>query len=351
MALGRGGWRKTLPASSEGSPERFARFLAAHGWAGADCRPLAADASFRSYHRVRLDGRGAVLMDAPPDKEKPAAFRQIAELLQGLALSPPAILAADLERGLLLLEDLGDETFTRALAKGAEEAALYRLATDVLIALHRRWRPELGGGLPHYDEGRLLEETLLLVDWAWPALKGTPAPAAARESYLAAWRAVLPAAEAVPPTLVLRDFHVDNLMVLPGREGIAACGLLDFQDAVLGAPAYDLVSLLRDARRDVPTALAETMLDRYLAAFPTLDDEAFGRAYWTLGAQRNAKIIGIFTRLSRRDGKHGYLRHLPRVWCLLEAELAHPFLTPVRGWFDQHFPPPLRRAPEQGEQA
>ncbi len=150
----------------------------------------------------------------------------------------------------------------------------------------------------------------------------------------------------LPPTLVLRDFHVDNLMLLRDRSGVRRCGLLDFQDAVLGPPSYDLVSLVEDVRRDVPDALRRAMTERYLAAFPTLDREAFLRSAAILAAQRNCKILGIFTRLWRRDGKPGYLAHIPRVWRLIEHDLRHPALAPVAGWFDRHLPPIVRRLPD-----
>ncbi len=183
--------------------------------------------------------------------------------------------------------------------------------------------------LPPYDEARLLAEAVLLVDWYLPAVLGAPPSIALREEYLALWRAVLPlACEPFRPTLVLRDFHVDNLMLLPGRGGTCgAAGLLDFQDAVVGPPAYDLVSLLEDARRDVPEALRRAMTERYLAAFPELDRADFARAAAILAAQRNCKILGIFTRLWRRDGKPAYLGHIPRLWRLVEHDLRHPALA------------------------
>jgi len=336
------------------TPDRAAAalaFLEAAGWSGAAVTPLAADASFRSYHRVRLGGERAVLMDAPPDREKPAAFLQVAEILATLRLSAPRILAEDLAGGFLLLEDLGDRTFTRALAEGAEEAPLYRLATDTLIALHRRWDPALGAGLPAYDAESLPAETELFLDWTLPALTGETVAPIVREQFRAAWEAVLPPAFALPPTLVLRDYHVDNLMVLPGRRGVAACGLLDFQDALLGSPAYDLVSLLQDARRDVPQAVARKMLQRYRAAFPELDTDIFEAAYWALGAQRTTRILGVFLRLDRRDGKPAYLAHLPRLWRLLGAALERPALAPLAAWFDRHVPAALRRVPERGAAA
>lgn len=330
------------------------RFLVRAGWHGARRQVLAADASFRRYDRVWRDGATAVLMDAPPPQEDVRPFLRVARTLRDLGLSAPEPFAADEQAGLLLLEDLGDRTFTRALAAGDDEAALYRLAIDALIALQRAWA-ERGAAqpaaraLPAYDEARLLDEALLLTDWALPALTGRATPQDVRASYSAAWRAVLPAAyRHVPETLVLRDYHVDNLVYLSGRDGIAACGLLDFQDAVLGPASYDVVSLLEDARRDIAPTLAETMLARYLGAFPALDRDAFATSYAVLGTQRAAKIIGIFTRLSRRDGKHQYLAHIPRVWRLLGADLAHPALAPVAEWFDREIPAALRTAPGAG---
>ena len=185
---------------------------------------------------------------------------------------------------------------------------------------------------------RLQREADLLIDWFLPAVTGAPAPAAVAAEYRAVWRALYPLADAAPPTLVLRDYHVDNLMELPGRAGVAACGLLDFQDALIGSPAYDLVSLVNDARRDISPALRDAMVERYLAAFPALDRESFLAAAAMLSAQRNCKIVGIFTRLMARDGKPVYLQHIPRVWRLLEADLVHPALAPLKVWLDGGHP-------------
>jgi aminoglycoside/choline kinase family phosphotransferase len=319
-------------------------FLAQAGWDGAARRKLAGDASFRHYDRLAMNGSTAVLMDAPPPHEDVRPFLAVTRLLQGLDLSAPRVLAENVEAGLLLLEDFGDGTFTRRLAAGDDEQALYTLAVDLLILLHRRFEPT-GTDLPSYDEPRLLAEAALLVDWYLPAIRGTPTPPALRDSYFAAWRRVLPLAGAAPTTLVLRDNHVDNMMVLPDRGGIAGCGLLDYQDAVLGPASYDLVSLLEDARRDVPPALAAAMKARYIAAFPNLDRAGFAASYAVLGAQRSCKIIGIFTRLCVRDGKPTYLAHIPRVWRLVEQDLRHPALAPVAGWLEEHLPPEERRTP------
>lgn len=324
----------------------IAHFLDAAGWPGAGIRLLAADASFRRYHRVHRNGATAVLMDAPPQREDIRPFMRMALHLRSLGLSAPAILAADESTGLLLLEDLGDDTFTRLLAAGANEVALYRLAVDVLIHLHRLpGSVALPAALPVYDERRLLEEALLLPDWFLPAITGRAADDGVRGAYAQAWREALAETLAQPATLVLRDFHVDNLMQLAGRPGPAACGLLDFQDAVAGPAAYDLMSLLEDARRDVAPSVCEAMLARYLAGTGTGDAGAFIRSFKVLAAQRHAKVIGIFTRLDRRDGKPLYLPHIPRVWRMLEAALHNDALAPVARWFERHVPTERRRAP------
>jgi aminoglycoside/choline kinase family phosphotransferase len=307
---------------------------------------LAGDASFRRYYRVCRGRERAVLMDAPPPHEDIRPFVTVARLLCRLGYSAPAIRAIDRAAGLLLLEDLGDETYTRLLAGGADEAALYTLAIDLLIDLHRRFDPAAdGAALPPYDDRRLLDEAALLVDWYMPAVFGEPPENGLRQEYLGLWRALFPIARAAPDTLVLRDFHVDNLMRLAGRAGVAACGLLDFQDAVIGPVSYDVVSLLEDARRDIPAALRARMLARYRDAFPALDWTAFEASYAVLGAQRSAKIVGIFTRLCRRDGKPQYLPHIPRVWRWLEGDLEHTALAPARAWFDRHVPPDRRIVP------
>lgn len=334
--------------------------LRSWGWDTAAIAPLAGDASFRRYFRL-VDTRGTrVLMDAPPPDEDVRPFVAVAGLLAELGFSAPAVLAADAEAGFLLLEDLGDATYARALAEGAEEADLYGLAVDTLASLHERFgqderfgRAGAGSGqagydLPDFTGERMIAEAMRLPDWVWPAMAGTPPPGHVRDEWVAAWRAVLACPLGVPTTLVLFDFHIDNLVWLRDRPGIAACGLLDFQDAVRGPAPFDLVSLLEDVRRDVPAGLAAAMRERYLAARPDLDPAAFARAYAICGAQRNSRIAGTFMRLWLRNGKPGYLRHLPRTWRLLEGDVAHPALAPVRAWLDRHVPAAWRVAPEPG---
>ncbi|MBN2752778.1 MAG: phosphotransferase [Rhodospirillaceae bacterium] len=322
-------------------------FLCQCGWRDAVVSPLAADASFRSYHRVQRGNDRAVLMDAPPPLEDVRPFRAIDRHLVSLGFSAPKIFAEDIETGFLLLEDFGDGTFTRLLSNGENEADLYDLAIDVLIALHRAENaatdPE-DMPLPVYDTTRYMAEIALLADWFLPAVDLTLTDDA-RAAYDKAWASALTALTTHPQTLVLRDFHVDNLMRLKDRTGIAACGLLDFQDAVRGPVAYDLMSLLEDARRTIAPDLAARGRARYLAAFPELNRTAFDAAWAVLAAQRHAKVIGIFTRLYLRDGKPQYLGHIPRVWRLLESAVTHPALAPVAEWFATCVPKACRRSP------
>jgi len=290
-------------------------------------------------------------MDAPPPQEDVGRYVFIAKLLRQLGFSAPEVLAEDYREGFLLLEDFGDDTYTRLLDRGFDEAQLYGLAVDTLVALQHAIRPSRVSELPRYDIARLLTEVSLLADWYRPAVLGGPLEAKARTEYLALWEAVLPLAEVFPPTLVLRDYHIDNLMLLADRPGVCGCGLLDFQDAVCGQPSYDLISLLEDARRDVPADLQQEMTERYYASFPGLDRQAFRRSAAILAAQRNCKILGLFTRLWKRDGKPQYLAHIPRVWRLVEQELEHPALAPVARWLDRHLPPDTRHRPDLREDA
>jgi len=319
-------------------------FLADHRWGSARRAPLADDASFRRYERLSEETRTAVLMDAPPPQEDIRPFQKIAAHLCNLGYSAPDIYAADELQGLLLLEDLGDDTFTRVLAGGGDETRLYESAVDVLIDLHQKPTSEaVPHGLAAYTDQRLLDEANLMTTWTYPALNGgNNLPGTALAAYDAAWLDLFPLIQRQPQTLVLRDFHVDNLLWLADRPGVKACGLLDFQDALAGPGAYDLMSLLEDARRDLTPGLKARMMARYFAAFPAIDRRGFEASFDILAAQRHAKVIGIFTRLSLRDGKPDYLVHIPRVWGLLERSLENPVLNSVKKWFDRHIPKEMR---------
>lgn len=324
-------------------------FLADVGWLGAARKPLAGDASFRRYERVSLDGRTAVLMDAPPLTEDVRPFVRLTHHLRDMGYSAPEILSEDRLSGFLLLEDLGDATYTNALAAGADDVQLYTRAVDLLINLHGRHDTrQPPGGLAAYSKQMLMDEAALLVDWYMPKLIGIPTDPIFRHEYEDIWRHLIPYAGRGAPTLVLRDYHADNLMWLPDRPGIAACGLLDYQDAVLGSPAYDLMSLLEDARRDLRGGLAAHLLDHYRSAFPGIDWVEFQTSYRVLAAQRHCKVIGIFSRLAERDDKYDYLVHIPRVWALLDRACRHPMLAPLKSWLDRHVPEDKRRSAIHG---
>ena len=316
-------------------PAGAPRFLDACGWSGAAILPLAGDASFRRYFRVVDGARRAVLMDAPPPHEDPRPFIAVDGWLVKHGFAAPTILGSDLEHGLVLLEDFGDCRVREHVDENAgEEEGVYRRAVDLLAALHS----VPAADLPPYDREVYQREAGLLTEWYCPAA-GLDVDAA---GYAAVWDAVLPLVErdTGAGVTVLRDYHAENIMILEDGAHSFGLGLLDFQDALTGHPAYDLVSLLQDARRDVDPALEAAMLARYRAKAGTSAD--FDAAYAILGAQRNAKIIGIFTRLWKRDGKPRYLHFLPRMWGLLERDLAHPALACVKEWFDANVPPEHR---------
>ncbi|MEH3038621.1 MAG: phosphotransferase [Sphingomonas paucimobilis] len=308
-------------------------FLAHAGWGDAQILPLAVDASFRRYYRVIEAGRSAVLMDAPPPEDT-RKFAHMAAWLGERGFAAPAILADDAGDGFMLLEDFGDMRMRETVDAAPEsEGRLYAAAVDQLLRLQRH-EP---APVPPYDRAFILREANLLIEWYCDAL----GLSVDTEGYEAAWNAAFDALPEMPVVTVLRDYHAENLMLLDD----ARLGLLDFQDALAGHPAYDLVSLLQDARRDVPAVVEASMLARYRES--TGVGDGFDAAYHLFGAQRNAKIIGIFTRLWRRDGKPRYGALCPRVWRYLERDLTHPALAGVARWFDLNIPSPKRGDPQE----
>ncbi len=282
--------------------------------------PLPVDASARRYFRLAGSAPPMLLMDAPPPGEDIGPFLRIAHHLAGLGLSPPAIHACDAEAGFALIEDFGEGTYTRLLDAGADAGPLFMAATDALTVLHTHPR---GAAIsaPAYDQAKLLDEVSELPDWYGLAVDYRAVAAPLRARFTAAWRELL---ESLPPPemgLVLLDYHVDNLMRVAGRNGPAACGLLDFQDARIGPRAYDVMTLLRNERRGIDPALSAALYDRYIAMARPLDIAGFGLWYRVLAAQRYSKVLGRFARLTLRDGRDGYLRYLPRVASLLMAAL------------------------------
>ena len=315
-------------------------FVDQAGWSDSVIEPLAGDASFRRYFRVTAPGRSAVLMDAPPPHEDPRPFVHVADYLRGVGLRAPAIFARDLSAGLLLIEDFGDNRMRESVdADPASEAEIYRGVVDVLVALHGHEPPRL----ERHGLDAWLREVALFTEWYCPHL-GLQVDA---PGFDAAWRSVLTPVDddGTPWVTELRDYHAENVILTSG-PGTAAFGLLDFQDALLGHPAYDLVSMLQDARRDVSPAIEAAMVAYYMDA--TRRDAAFERAYWALGAQRNTRILGVFVRLWKRDGKAHYRQFQPRMWGLLERDLRHPGLAPVKAWFDANVPNEARAAAWSG---
>lgn len=345
------------------------------GFGPAQRRHLQGDASTRTYERLIGSRRNAVLMNAPRRPDGPPVrdgkpysaiahiaedvkpFVALARGLKGLGLSAPTIYAADLEAGLLVMEDLGEE----GVLAGTPPAPVperYEVAVDVLAALHASELPDtlpVAPGIDHvippYDLEAMLIEVELLLDWYLPH-RGLPQPGPlTRATFRRLWTQALAASLAQPPTWVLRDYHSPNLMWIEERDGLEQIGLLDFQDAVIGPPAYDVVSLTQDARVDVPEELELALLGRYLRARraeqPEFDLKAFAASYAVMGAQRATKILGIFARLNHRDGKPGYLRHIPRIWTYLQRSLAFTDLAPLKVWFAQNVPPPEGEVPAE----
>ena len=305
-------------------------FLLRHQWGNAEILPLQPDASFRQYLRLRQGDKTAMLMDAPPPMENAEAFVTITRHLEEIGVRVPHIHATDIDSGFLLLEDLGDQTFTRLLASGHDEPALYRQAIDILSHINQH-SSAADITLPEYNFDLALAEANLMLDWYLPARQLRPVEADARTAFARAWKEIFAAFPSLENTLVLRDYHVDNLM-LKGK----VCVLLDYQDAVIGSPAYDLASLLEDARRDISRSLVDDMIQLYLSHNSEIDRHSLHQHYMVWAAQRHCKVAGIFVRLWLRDGKDSYLQHLPRVMQLLQRHLHQPALKPLRCWLSEY---------------
>ena len=321
-------------------------FVTAAGWRDATAVALAGDASSRRYIRLQATGSSAILMDARSLPGSVEPFVTIGQWLASQSLSVPQLLYRAPDRPLLLLEDLGDGLFPDAIAAGVDETKLYGIATDILAMLHANAAPRIlpdvrgsGWSLPHYGQERFVQEALLFLDWYWPAVLQRPADDSERGSFEALWRSLHQLGKLSDDRLVLMDYHSPNLMWLPDRQGLARVGILDFQDALFGSAAYDVVSLLQDPRRDVAEALETDLLAHYCKIAGPVSRGAFETAYAIQGAQRATRILGVFVRLWQRDGKPGYLKHMPRVWSLLERNLDRCIaLRPLRQWLDGHVP-------------
>jgi aminoglycoside/choline kinase family phosphotransferase len=357
--------------------EAMDAFLAGAGWGAALRAPLPGDASTRRYVRLSRNGRPAMLMDQPqgaetppaaasatPDERRALGYNAVARLAGGdcgrfvaaanylrkHGLSAPEILAADPKQGFVIIEDLGDGLFADVV-DGGNELELYRGAAEVLATLHADRAPAVlppDKALHAFDETAVTAEVDLLTDWFMPVALARAAEPDEIAEHRTLWRAAL--AELKPdPVFVHRDYHAQNLLWLPQRKGVARVGLIDFQDAVAGSKAYDLISLVEDARRDVAPEIAAATTTHYLetmrAQGTPLDEADYRGQMAVMAAQRNAKIAGIFARLYKRDGKARYLSYLPRVWGHLNRDLEHPALRGLKAWYDRVIPRETRGAP------
>lgn len=360
--------------------EQARQFIARSGWGDAEVQTLPGDASSRRYWRLARGKTSLILMDQPRGAEAAACppdaseadrlrlgynamarlagpdcrpFAAVADYLRTNGLSAPEIVAHDFDAGFLLIEDLGHGRFADLILAGHAELPFYETAIDALAHLHRNAAPKTlavpGGGEKHllaYDTLAMEAEVRLLIDWFYPAASGQKISAEAEAEFTQSWRKALSLLKVTRPVIVLRDYHAENLMWLPDRPGVARAGQLDFQDALAGSPAYDLISLTEDARREVSVELADAMTARYIQRRLTddrqFDEEAFRFAAALLAAQRNTKIVGIFARLWKRDGKPRYTQFLPRMWRYLERDLSHGALGDLKSWFDKHVPQDYR---------
>jgi tRNA threonylcarbamoyl adenosine modification protein YjeE len=369
---GFGAWQQKLTRFQE-----ISSFLDQHGWGDAPCAAIRGDASARLFWRLKKDHETIMVMDWPHRSDGPAVkngrtYNEIAHraregrafiaisrwLREKVSLSAPTVVAFDAARGLYLLEDLGDGLFGQVIAAGQPLETVYSLAVDGLLAMRASNAPqdlaitgEQSFHVPEFDRDALEIELELIVEWYFKWASGQACSSTAAASFSAAWSPLLDWIEDQPKGLLLRDYHSANLFLCEGRPGLARLGVIDFQDALWGHPAYDLVSLLQDARLDVPEESELALYERYCAGAakldPSFDKQAFGKAYAILGAQRNTKILGIFARLSMGDGKHAYLAHLPRISRYLRRNLKHPDLESLEAWYEANvFNPAGERPPE-----
>ena len=355
-----GAWEQALTRN-----DAIKGFLSGTRWRSAERRFLEGDASFRRYETLHMGAEAAILMDMPARPDGPpvkdgkpySAIAHLAEDIRAVIVvnavlvergySAPRSEAHDLAQGFAVMEDLGRSVFGRMMLAGEDMREPMSTAVAVLADMARQDWPEkvpLDGSfyrVPPYDVEAQLIEVDLLPSWFWPHVTGGDIPAGQRAEFEALWQELLPLTQPEHPVWVLRDYHSPNLLWLPERSGLKRVGIIDTQDCLLGHPAYDLASMLQDARVDVGFGFADELYAHYCqfrAREPGFDRAGFDLAYCVLGAQRATKILGIFARLSKRDGKHGYLRHIPRVSRYLERNLAHPRLARLKSWFDRHLP-------------
>lgn len=318
-------------------------FLAQSNYLPEHLEFLASDMSLRQYYRLKQPQR--ILMDAP-SPEKPDQFVLIAKYLQECGLRAPIIYDYHFEQGFVWLEDFGNLTYTKALSKNLKhESELYQLAVQILQHLHQQVQKK-PTFIPDYTFQELLREVEIFMDWYWPTVKPQTHFLKAKEEFLEAWKKVFLKMPSLPQTLVLRDYHVDNLMIVPANHPLQQCGILDFQDAIWGSVVYDFISLIEDARRDVPVDLQEQLWEQFLKNTPIVQQQDYRLGAAILGATRHTKVIGIFTRFALRRKRNDYLKHLPRLWKYLFKAFQQPALEPIYQWFENYLPLSKQSVPD-----
>lgn len=311
------------------SEQDIQSFLGVAGWNKAAAKDLAGDASTRRYRRLSKNGKSGILM-IDPSVQTVTQFLKVTEILRKEGYSAPEILAQDLQKGLLLLEDFGDRLFVTLIEAGENEEKLYTLAVDFLLDLRTKKIPE---GLPYFSSSYVLDQNTMFLDWFVPHESGKSVSEEGQRFYQQIWSHLLKSLDRKDEAMLLRDFHAENILFLEGRIGLKSLGLLDYQDAMTGPAAYDLVSLLQDARRTVPLSLEEKMLDYYILK-SGVEGKWFREVYAILGAHRALRILGIFTRLLNQDGKGRYQQFVPRVKAHLKRNLEHPSLLALQHWLN-----------------
>tara|TARA_B100000029_G_scaffold492377_1_gene553579 strand:- start:9745 stop:10728 length:984 start_codon:yes stop_codon:yes gene_type:complete len=311
-------------------------------------KQIRSDASFRKYFRINIrnDNRKLLLVNSPNKTENNLGYLNISNILKKMNLSVPEIINYDISKGSFLIEDFGINTYTYSLKKGENEKKLYNLATEVLIHINKCSK-NLKSRVPIYSSKKLINEALLFLEWYWPIIHKKKAKKKILNEYIFIWKKLLKNNLKTNKILVHRDFHIDNLFFLNNRKKIKACGLIDFQDSVIGPSTYDLVSLLEDARRDVNEEIKKEMFIKYLKKIRIENKKNFLNEYKVLSLNRHLKVIGIFTRLFLRDSKKSYLKHIPRIWNLIEKNSNLVFLNEINEWLNKYFPKNKRITPKK----
>ena len=309
-------------------------------------KPIKSDASFRKYFRVYIKNqkKKLLLVNSPKKTENNLGYLKTTSILEKMDLSVPKIINFDISKDFFLIEDFGINTYTNSLKNGESEFKLYNLATDILLHINKHSK-SLEKELPKYTNKKLIDEVLLFLKWYWPAIYKKPPKKRIINEFIKIWENLLNKNLKTKKVLVHRDFHIDNLFFLKNRQNLKACGLIDFQDAVIGPSSYDLVSLLEDSRRDVDKNIIAKMYRKFINKLSKKEKKNFTKEYEILAVNRHLKVIGIFSRLYMRDKKKSYLKHIPRLWRLIEQNLSFNSLSELNKWINNFFPKKFRIKP------